>query len=237
MNFTQFTHPDLEDKKKYTTPPVVQQRHPPTVGTQLTLCAKSIAIREDLRDDLSQRDAIHGLPTGARRGVPGFLVYAYGVNPERAFGDFERELVRLDQVRGGPGRSRRSLDYWRETLAIMMELASLLRMEDANESPVQMRRTIQDVRTRRERRRMAGGFNTTDPAAWSAANARPDSVAAIRQLRLLCATSEYPMRSRAHREECSIRRLGQRRSPPEVGYAVGTIDYTDDLYSSSDSDD
>uniref|UniRef100_A0A6C0B658 Uncharacterized protein n=1 Tax=viral metagenome TaxID=1070528 RepID=A0A6C0B658_9ZZZZ len=53
----------------------------------------------------------------------------------------------------------------------------------------------------------------------------------------LCATSEYPMRSRAHREECSIRRLGQRRSPPEVGYAVGTIDYTDDLYSSSDSND
>mgnify|MGYP006132061279 CR=1 FL=1 len=222
----------------------VQQMVPPGVSSrQLPLDTNFIAT---LRADLSRRDAIHGLPNGARRGVPGFLVYNDGVNPERAFGDFERELVRLDQTRGAPGASRRSLDYWRETLTIMIELANLLRMEDGGGSPTQLLREIEGARTRRVLREEAGGFAASMMSAdtraahhssWSAVNAGPNSVAALRQLRIPIATTDAYSLADGHREERSIRRLGQRKVLPEVGYAVGSIDYTTDLYSSDDEDD
>jgi len=227
-------------------PPTVRQwPEPPVTSIHLTLRT----LCEDLRNDLSQRDAIHGLPMGARRGVPGFLVYDHGVDPARAFADFERDLVRLDQAMGGPGSShgrRMSLDYWRETLRIMMELAYLLRVEDGG-GTLATGTAQRFVRTRRQLREEAGGFAASMMnadmmaawhATWTAANAMPDSVEAIRQLaHHPHATPEYPMRERAHREENSIRLLGQRRVLPEVGSPIGSIDYTADLYSSDDEDD
>ena len=247
------THRTEVEAEAIETGPGVAAAPPTAASIQLTLRT----LREDLRNDLSQRDAIHGLPMGARRGVPGFLVYDHGVDPARAFADFERDLVRLDQAMGGPGSSygrRMSLDYWRETLAIMMELAYLLRVEnagDAARSPladgtlVIMAAQIDLVRSERRRREEVGGFTPLYfssrrererwMANWDAANARPDSVEAIRQL--MFPVSIGGLSGRAQREVNSIRLLGQRRVLPEVGPPIGSIDYTDDLYSSSDEED
>lgn len=244
------THRTEVEAEAIETGPGVAAAPPTAASIQLTLRT----LREDLRNDLSQRDAIHGLPMGARRGVSGFLVYDHGVDPARAFADFERDLVRLDQAMGGPGSSygrRMSLDYWRETLRIMMELAYLLRVEnagDAARSPLAdgtLAIIAAQVRSERRRREEVGGFTPLYfssrrererwRANWHAANARPDSVEAIRQLILPVPLGGLSGRARS--EVNSIRLLGQRRVLPEVGPQIGSIDYTDDLYSSSDEED